>query len=69
MLDLSAEQCASVLGEIDMRRLRLQVFELFNICPGLDADLSMHKVQVLEDDDEQFSGYCVIQDSVHQQFL
>ena len=23
MLDLSAEQCASVLGEIDMRRLRL----------------------------------------------
>ena len=52
MLDLSSAECALFLGEVNMHAMRLEVFNLFEIDPGMDADLSLHKVQVLEDADE-----------------
>ena len=58
-----------VLDSVDEEKIRRDVFNLFKVCPGLDAQLSMRKVCVLEEGDVKFNEYCEAQEEAHEIFL
>ena len=48
LLGLNEDECKDMLKKVDMYKMRLDVFRLFDINPGIDAQLALRRVQILE---------------------
>jgi hypothetical protein len=57
------------MGETDMERVREGVFRLVGVATGLDTELSLRRVNVLEGGDESLMDYLGMLEVAHQNFL
>lgn len=55
--------------DMDVETVRVDVFKLYEVNPGLDAQLSLRKLQILNSDDTMFQNYLTCLKEAHDRFL
>jgi len=55
--------------DMDVENVRVDVFKLYEVNPGLDAQLSLRKLQILNSDDSMFQNYLTCLKEAHDRFL
>ena len=58
-----------MIKELDIEAVRKEVFNLYDIKYGLDTQLALRKVQVIEAEDQMFQNYLQCLKVAHDKFL
>ena len=66
---INQDDLDELIQELDVEQIRREVFNLYNIKFGLDTQLALRKMQVLESEDMMFQNYLECLDEAHQKFL
>ncbi len=66
---LNEQQLKEVVRMLDIEKIRIDVFDLYEINPGLDTQLSLRKIQYLYAEDEMFQNYLRCLKEAHDRFL
>ena len=59
----------ALVKELDVEAIRREVFDLYEIKYGLDTQLALRKMQVLESEDMMFQNYLECLDEAHSRFV
>eukprot|EP00351_Strombidinopsis_sp_SopsisLIS2011_P003410 CAMPEP_0116874148 /NCGR_PEP_ID=MMETSP0463-20121206/5587_1 /TAXON_ID=181622 /ORGANISM="Strombidinopsis sp, Strain SopsisLIS2011" /LENGTH=62 /DNA_ID=CAMNT_0004517457 /DNA_START=741 /DNA_END=929 /DNA_ORIENTATION=- len=52
--NLTEDELKDLVMDMDVENVRVSVFKLYEVNPGLDAQLSLRKLQILNSDDTMF---------------
>jgi len=63
------EDIQDMIKELDIEAVRKEVFHLYDIKYGLDTQLALRKVQVIEAEDQMFQNYLECLKEAHDRFL
>ena len=63
------EDIQDLIKELDIEAIRKEVFILYDIKYGLDTQLALRKVQVIEAEDQMFQNYLECLKEAHDRFL
>ena len=66
---LNENEIKNSVKDLDVEIIRQEVFNLFEIDAGLDSQLSLRKIQYLNQDDELFQNYLKCLKEAHERFL
>ncbi|CDW79653.1 UNKNOWN [Stylonychia lemnae] len=66
---LGENEIKDCVKDLDVEQIRQEVFKLFEIDTGLDSQLSLRKIQYLNQDDEMFQNYLRCLKEAHERFL
>lgn len=66
---IGEDDLQEMIRELDIEAIRREVFALYDINYGLDTQLALRKMQVLESEDIMFQNYLECLDEAHDRFL
>lgn len=66
---IGEEDLNDLIKDLDIEAIRVEVFRLYDINFGLDAQLALRKLQVLEAEDVVFQNYLECLKEAHDRFL